>query len=188
MLLALLLTATALLPAQAGGSGKVFLTQEEALELAFPKAEVEKETVYLTKEQRAEVEELAGSDLDSAVVRRYTARDAKGRLLGHAYFDRHKVRTLPEVLMVVVGPDGKVKRLEVLAFSEPLDYLPKGNWYAQFLGRELDDELRIKNKIHNAAGATLTARATLGAVRRSLAVDLVLGAPAPEDDEEGGGR
>ncbi len=181
MLTAALICLSALLSAPAeGGSGKVFLTQQEALTLAFPKAKVEKRTHYLEDAQRKQAEKAAGSKIGKGVVRSYTARDASGALLGTAYFDRHKVRTLPAVLMVVVAPDHSVQRIEVLSFAEPLDYLPKGKWFGQFLGKKLGPELALKKQVRNASGATLTARSTTAAVRRTLALHQALHGPAPK--------
>lgn len=161
---------------------RVLLTVDEALELAFPGCRVERTTVYLTEEQLARARELAGGEVESALVRPYVARCARGAG-GVAYFDTHRVRTLPETLMVVVGADGEVDRIEVLAFREPPDYLPREAWYEQFAGRGLDPELELKRGIRGVTGATLTARATTGAVRRVLALDRVIrdaGALEPE--------
>lgn len=160
------------------------LTVQEALALAFPKARFERTTVYLTRGQLAAVEKLAGESLPRKVVQVHTARDARGRLLGRAFFDRHRVRTLPETLMVAVDPTGRVLRLEVLAFGEPREYLPPGAWYAQFRGRRLDKDLQIKRGIRGVAGATLTARATTAAVRRVLALHQVLFPPPKEPPEK----
>ena len=102
-----------------------------------------------------------------------------------AYLDSHVVRTLPETLLVLVGPDGHVRRIEVLSFDEPPDYLPRAVWYAQFQGRGLDDELKLKRAIQPVAGATLSARATLEAVRRVLAIDRVLGERAAAEPKDG---
>ncbi|RMH03106.1 MAG: FMN-binding protein [Planctomycetota bacterium] len=172
-----------LLPPAPGGGGKVFLTPDEALALAFPKARIEKKTHYLTAAQRRAAEKAAGAALPSAVVRSYTARDAAGRLLGTAWFDRHLVRTKAEVLMVVVAPDRKVARVEILSFAEPLDYLPKGPWYAQFRGRELGPRLALRKDIRPISGATLSARATVAAVRRVLAVHAAVFPPPPPEQE-----
>ena len=97
-----------------------------------------------------------------------------GKDAGTAYFDSHVVRTLPETLMVVVDPQGKVTRVEVLAFAEPEDYLPPGAWYGQFLGQGLSDDLALGHRIRSVTGASLTARATTEAVRRVLAIHQVL--------------
>jgi len=152
---------------------QVLLTLEEALKLAFPGCEVEKRTVFLTREQVKRASELAGEEIPSAIAYAYVARK-EGRLVGTAYFDAHRVRTLRETLMVVVDPAQRVRRMELCAFAEPKEYAPRAAWYAQFTGRELDDELNLKRGIRGIAGATLSARAATSAVRRLLAVHQVL--------------
>lgn len=152
------------------------LTQEEALRLAFPGADaVERRTAYLDEAQLARARALAGSEaqVESGVVVHYVATRA-GAPLGAAYFDAHRVRTLPEVLMIVVGTDHRVRRIEVVRFSEPPEYLPPGGWLGQFSGRALDGELSHKRGIANITGATLTARSVTAAARRVLALHQVI--------------
>jgi FMN-binding domain len=163
----------ALLSSAAPVYGKVFLTQEEALKLAFPGATVERKTAFLTESELQEAAMLSGGPRPSALAVAYAAtRD--GRLVGTAYFDTHVVRTQPETLMVVVDPAGAIARVEVLSFLEPEEYLPRAHWYAQLPGRILDDELSLKRGIRPVSGATLTARATTEAARRVLALHRVL--------------
>ena len=174
--LAACLAAALLGGAPGPAAGQLFLTQEEALELAFGvDATVERRTAYLSEEQVARIESLDGSDgeLDERVVTHYVATRA-GKPVGVAYFDAHRVRTLPEVLMVAVEPGGQVARVEVLKFSEPPDYLAPAGWLDQFDGRSLDDELAVERGIVNMTGATLTSRAVTRAVRRVLALHRVI--------------
>jgi hypothetical protein len=167
------------------GAAQVFLTQEEALALAFPDATgIVRETAFLNEEQAAAVEELTGASLDRRVATYYAAH-GDGGWLGVAWFDAHRVRTLEEVLMVVVSPAGAVQRLEVLKFAEPRDYLAPDGWMDQFTGRALSDDLDLKGDIVNMTGATLTSRAVTDAVRRVLAVQAVvdpMSKPAPGAD------
>lgn len=167
--LLLLLSALAALPAAA----KVFLTVDEALRLAFPGAQVKRRTAYLKDAEVRRARELAGVEVESALLTYYAATK-KGKPAGTAYFDRHRVRTLPETVMVVVDPRGKVARVEVLEFNEPEQYMPRGAWYGQLAGKGLDAELDLARGIRPVAGATLTARATTAAVRRVLALHQVL--------------
>lgn len=173
------LVALALLPVFAGlerpAAARVFLTVDEALRLAFPGCEVKRQTAYLTAEQLERARQLSGVEVPSALVTYYTAIKA-GAVQGTAYFDTHRVRTLPETLMVVVDPKGEVRRIEVLSFREPEEYMPKEIWYDQFEGQELDRELEIKRDIRPVTGATLTARATTTAARRVLAIHQVIAA------------
>ncbi|HEY6050815.1 MAG TPA: FMN-binding protein [Thermoanaerobaculia bacterium] len=165
------LGAASLLLAAGALEGKVFLSQEEALRLAFPAgAAVERRTVFLTAAQQKAVQKETGSErLPGALVTCY-AGTRDGRDLGTAYFDSHVVRTQAETLMVLVLPNGTIGRIEVLSFSEPEEYLPRERWYAQFSGRVLDDELAMRRGIRAVSGATLTARATTDAARRVLAI------------------
>jgi Na+-translocating ferredoxin:NAD+ oxidoreductase RnfG subunit len=60
--------------------------------------------------------------------------------------------------------------VEILAFDEPPDYLPKRAWLGQFSGKRLDDELSVKRGIRGITGATLSSQAVTDAVRRVLAI------------------
>ena len=158
------------------------LSQKEALGLAFPGCKVERATLYLTAAQQKRASVLAGEPARSALVPVYRARRGD-ELAGTAYFDVHRVRTLQETIMVVVDPKGRVSRVEVLAFDEPPDYLPRRPWYQQFEGRALDPELRLDRAIRPVTGASLTARATTAAVRRVLAVHQAVAESAPPQAE-----
>lgn len=173
------LGAGALLPARAGG--QAFLTQEEALALAFPPpASIERRTAFLDEASLARARRLAGeTKMESGIVTYYVGRSGN-RTVGYAYFDAHRVRTLPEVLMVVVTPEETVERVEVLKFSEPREYVAPERWLDQFEGRELDDRLSTRGGIVNITGATLTSRAVTRAVRRVLALHRAIhGGSAP---------
>lgn len=164
----------AALAAAAAADGKVFLTQEEALKLAFPGAKIERRTAYLTEAQQKAAQKHSGDEEPPSALATYYVGTKDGREVGMAYFDTHTVRTMPETIMVVVDPSGAIARIEVLSFSEPEEYLPKAHWYQQFQGRPLDDELSMKRGIRAVTGATLTARATTDAARRALALHRVL--------------
>jgi hypothetical protein len=169
-------------------AAKVFLTTDEALKVAYPGCSVQRETVYLTAEEKAEAALLAQVEIPSAVIHPYRAQcdtaaggtangaTASGATAsgGTAYFDTHRVRTLPQTIMVALRPDGRVARVEVLTFDEPDSYLPRGPWLAQFPGQALDSDLALRRDIRGIAGASLTARATVAAVRRVLAIHAVL--------------
>jgi len=171
-----------LLVTASSANGAVLLSQQQALAEAFPEAEVERLTAFLDQPQVRRIEELAGSEIESRVIIRYRGV-REGGVLGTAYFDSHLVRTLPETLMIVVGPDGDVMRIEVLSFDEPPDYLPREKWFEQFDGRGLDPELSLKRGIRGVTGATLSSRAVTTAVRRALAIHRVLEEFAADEDQ-----
>ena len=159
----------------AGPAGAQTLTQDEALALAFPGAEVERRTAFLDDTQLARASSLAGPDVDveSTVVTYYVAM-RRGEPAGVAYFDVDRVRTLPQVLMIVVGTDGRVVRVETVSFREPPEYRAPEGWLAQFHGRVLDNQLSLKGAIANITGATLTSGAVTRATRRVMALHSII--------------
>ena len=171
----LVVTAALATAAAFSADATVLITVDEALAQVFPGASTERETLFLTDDQLDRIENLAGQRPPSALVTRYVAM-AHGKTVGWAYLDTHRVRTLPETVMIAVDPDGEILRVEAVVFREPLDYLPPDRWYRQYDDRPLDNDLELKRGIRPITGATLTARATTDAVRRALATHQVLGA------------
>jgi len=154
--------------------GQVLLTQDEALRLAFPEpATIERRTAFLEQSQIDSVAMLAGSKPAGTLVTYYVGRSGS-ESLGAAYFDGHRVRTLPEVLMIVVTPGGRVERIEILRFSEPREYMAPDGWLDRFNEHHLDGDLENKNAVAGITGATLTSRAVTNAVRRTLALHEIL--------------
>jgi len=160
--------AVAACPAAAGA--KVFLSKEEALELAFPgAARVESRSVLLDAEQTKAVETASRAKLETRIFTLHTGYAEDGAILGYAFIDTQVVRTLPEACLIVLSPQGTVRTLRVLAFYEPEDYLPTDRWLGQFQGRELSPDLAVDRGIQGIAGATLSAGAITSGVRRALA-------------------
>jgi hypothetical protein len=149
---------------------KVFYSKSEALKLAFPEADrVEDKAILLGDEQAGRVEQLAKSRLESRLVTLYTGYRGS-ELLGYAFIDVHTVRTLPEAFLVVLSPAGEVRSLRLLAFHEPLEYMPSARWYQQFESKTIAAPLRLGGDIHGIVGATLSSRAATEGVRRALAL------------------
>jgi electron transport complex protein RnfG len=163
-----LLVVPAAAPARAAQS----LSLDEALRAAFPPpATVERRTAFLSPADLEAAREAAGRDvpITQAVVSYYVARRGETPV-GVAYFDSHRVRTLNEVVMVVVDPAGAIREVEVLRFAEPPEYRAGEGWLAQFKGRGLDERLSLEGAIVNLTGATLTSNAIVRASRRVLAL------------------
>jgi Na+-translocating ferredoxin:NAD+ oxidoreductase RnfG subunit len=141
--------------------------------MLLPGLAYERETRLLNEAEKAAYMEAAGQEEVGALITRYVARDG-GQIAGYAYLDKHRVRTLPETLMVALDADGVVVGVKVLAFREPAEYMAQDGWMEQFSGKTVADEIRMKKNIDGITGATLTARAVTQCVRRVLAAHHVL--------------
>lgn len=148
----------------------MFHSRESALRLAFPDADtVQKQELFLSREEAATAEREARVRLQSRLVTVYVG-SREGKVTGYALIETHRVRSLPETIMAVIDPDGRVRAVHVLAFHEPPEYAPGERWLTQFEGHALDDDLRVRGDIDGITGATLTANALTASVRRLLAV------------------
>ena len=166
--------AAAVISAAAVRAAPVYSSREEALARAFPPpATIERKTHFLTDTQRGKASRAARTKVDSSLVVAYVGRTVNG-ILGTAYFDTHTVRTMPETLLVVVRPDGTVGSIEVVAFGEPEDYLPRRRWLTLFQGRRLEPDLAVGRGLAHVTGATLTTRSITDAARRMLAIHAVI--------------
>ena len=148
---------------------KVFASQNQALREAFPEAtRIDRDSRILLKDDLAKVIGITKSNDQPKLVVLHTAWNGD-ELLGHAHIDVHNVRTKPEAFLIVVTPEGVVRSVRILAFHEPLDYLPTDRWYGQFSGKTKADRLRVGGDVHGVVGATLSAQAAARGVRRMLA-------------------
>ena len=165
---ALALLAALLAPARPAVAA-VYLTQTQALELAFPGARIERLEVVLTAAEKQAVEKRARVRAGSSIATGYAAWRGDS-LLGVAFFDQRTVRTMPGVFMTVIAPDTTIARVDVLAFHEPPDYQPPRRWLDRFFPRRLDDRLWPNRDLRNLSGATLSARAVTESARLALAL------------------
>ena len=166
---ALLALAIGVVPA-VSSNARTLMTRDQALASAFPAPQrVVREKLFLTPQQLADARRQSGVKFDDLLIVRYAASNGS-----FAYFDTHRVRTLPETVMVVVKADGSVERVDILSFDEPTDYFPKRRWIDQLLGRRLDRELALDRSIRPLSGASLTGAAIVNATRKVLALHHVL--------------
>jgi hypothetical protein len=150
---------------------RVFMTQPQALASAFPNGVTyTRQAIFLTPQQLAAAKKESGVDFKDQLVVRYAGANG-----AFAYFDTHRVRTLAETVMIVVGADGKIETIDILSFDEPPDYFPKRRWMDQLHGRKLDDDLSLNRAIRPISGASLTGRAIVNASRKILALHRAIG-------------
>ena len=150
--------------------GRVYSTREEALLRVFGEdAKVEKVNLYLSRD---EAEEIAKRAKVKDVSRLFTYyRGTKdGRTIAYVTFVSHVVRTKYAVTMVVLNPDLSIRKVEVVAFYEPEEYIPEGRWFKQFSGKRLTPSLWPRRDIQTVTGATLSVNTIVRETRKVLAI------------------
>ncbi len=152
---------------------EIFFSKNEAMELAFGKgAQVEQLSLFPDENQVAKIEQEAKVKLDSGLFTFYVGKD-QGKILGYAAIETNTVRTKPETLMIVLTPDGELRKVVTLAFHEPPEYLPPDRWFEQLYKRPLA-EMDFNKGVDGISGATLSTRSALNSIRKVMTIYQVM--------------
>jgi hypothetical protein len=151
---AVLAAAVTAAAAEGGAPGK----DEAVVRALFPgTGQVEAKDVLLGDDAVARIERLARARVKERLVTFYTA-SKDGRALGYAVIHSHVVRTKRETFAIAFEPDGRIRKISILAFLEPEEYRPSERWLRQFDGKGPQDRLAVGDDIAPISGATLSAR------------------------------
>lgn len=161
--LALLLLASSLTFAQVLGD-PVALTQR-----TFASKSVETQNIILNDTQLQQLTKSSQQPIDSKLYRIYVAKNGD-KTAGYGVLMNKKVRTKTAVALYLIGMDSKIKSIEIVAFNEPMEYLPTATWLNVFDQKSSANTLKLNQDIPTTTGATLSARAITDGARAALAL------------------
>jgi hypothetical protein len=148
---------------------EVFLSEDEALKLMFPKSErIRKESLRLTSEKKMQVEERIGWKFPEDSFEVYigeTGTQVDGYALIQNTIGKHK----PMTYMVGVDAQGRVSNVELLVFREARgSEVRTKRFNVQYEGKTVADPVRLNKDIINISGATMSVRSFSAGVKRVL--------------------
>jgi len=135
----------------------------------FSAKNVDTQNIILTNAQLQQLIKTSQQPIESKLYRIYVAKnDAK--ILGYGVLMSKKVRTKTAISLYLIGIDGKIKSIEIVAFNEPMEYLPTKTWLNVFDQKSSANTLKLNQDIPTTTGATLSARAITDGARAALAL------------------
>lgn len=139
----------------------------------FGAKSVDLQNIILSEAQFQQLSKASQQNVDTKLYRLYIAKnDAK--TLGYGVLLNKKVRTKTAISLYLIGTDGKIKSIEIVAFNEPIEYLPTKTWLDGFDNKSSANTLRLNQDIPTVSGATLSARALTDGSRIALSlIDIV---------------
>ena len=148
---------------------EVFLTEDEALKLMFPKSErIRKDLIRLTSEKKAQIEERIGWKFPEEFFEVYigeTGAQIDGYALVQNTIGKHKHMTY----MVGVDNTGACTNVELLVYREAKgSEVRTKRFNVQYEGKTASDPIRINKDIINISGATMSVRSISAGVKRVL--------------------
>ncbi len=151
------------------GHLEIYFTEEEAAKVMFPDSEkIRKDTLTLTAEQKAFVEEVIGWKFPETSFDIFIG-ETQGNIDGYALIQNTIGKHRPITYMVGVDSTGECSNFEVLVYREA-----RGNEIAtkrfnyQYHGKTIADPIRINRDIINITGATMSVRSASAGVKRVL--------------------
>ena len=148
---------------------EVYLTEDEALKLMFPKSErIRKDLIRLTSEKKAQIEERIGWKFPEEFFEVYigeTGAQVDGYALIQNTIGKHKHMTY----MVGIDNTGACTNVELLVFREAKgSEVRTKRFNVQYEGKTVHDPVRINKDIINISGATMSVRSISAGVKRVL--------------------
>ncbi len=171
MLLASLLAAALASPGpRPGGAVEVYLTEAQALKIAFPSADAsEKRVALLTADDRAAIAK-ATSVQDVPALFRYFIGRKGADVVGYAVIEDCLGKSEPITYMVATDAILAVSAVEILVYRESRGgEVRQSGWREQFAGKTPASSIRVGTDIRNVAGATISCRSVTDGVRMQLA-------------------
>ncbi|MBW1831323.1 MAG: FMN-binding protein [Deltaproteobacteria bacterium] len=152
----------------ASGHAQVYYSVRGLLAEQFRQSElVDFRRIQLSDEHREGIERQLGEKLEKSEYIFYVARSAN-RVDGYALFDREIGQHEYIDLATFFDPDGRVTRVEVVAYREPYgEGIRSKRFRKQFVGKEAASGFKPGRDIDVISGATLSARAMAKAVKRA---------------------
>ncbi|MGA1197427.1 MAG: FMN-binding protein [Candidatus Latescibacterota bacterium] len=147
----------------------VYLTQEQALQEAFPKADtLWSETFVPTPAQRKQIERRLGWRVTEPHFEVFQAR-YKNEHLGYAVITEQIGLYKPITFMVKVDTLGKNDGVWIMVYRESRGgEVKRQRFLTQYKGKQATSPIRLNRDIIGITGATLSVRALNGGVKKVL--------------------
>ena len=148
---------------------EVFLTEDEAIKLMFPKSErIRKDLIRLTSEKKTQIEERIGWKFPEESFDVYIG-ETGAQIDGYALIQHTIGKHKPMTYMVGVDHTGACTNVEVLVFREAKgSEVRTKRFNVQYEGKTVHDPVRINKDIINISGATMSVRSISAGVKRVL--------------------
>lgn len=151
-------------------SANLLISPIDAMNQSYgPDSKIIKENILLTNAKVEKIEKDAKVKLDDKIIRTFKA-SKNGKTLGFGILINRKVRSKNAVVLYVISADSVLKSVEIVAFNEPMEYIPSKNWMSQFENVKTDKMLKVGKEIPTITGATMSARSIVDGSRIAFAL------------------
>ena len=148
---------------------EIYLSEEEALKLMFPKStRIKKELLRIPADKKTVIEERIGWKFPEDSFEVYIG-ETGAQIDGYALIQNTIGKHKPMTYMVGVDARGHVSNVELLVFREARgSEVRTKRFNVQYEGKTVSDPVRLNKDIINISGATMSVRSMTAGIKRVL--------------------
>jgi hypothetical protein len=164
----------ALITAPMIAQAKIYISVEQAQKILFPNKTLTKTPILVTDDLQDRIRSASGIRHPFQGDRIWKVADGSWLIIDEVV-GKHEMITYA----VSLSPTGSVQGIEILEYVESYGYeVAEASWRKQFIGKTINDPVKLNQDIQNIGGATLSCKHLTDGVRRVLALyDLALKKP-----------
>ena len=143
---------------------EVYLSENQAAMILFPGVKLEAGWMNLSLPEMKSIAKISGERVPSDHIHVWWGPDRQAMIIDHV-LGKHEFITYA----VGITFDGKIKGIEIMDYRETYGYqIREAQWRRKFVGKSLQDPLKLDKDIPNISGATLSCAHVTNGVRRIL--------------------
>jgi hypothetical protein len=150
---------------------KIYISSEQAQQILFPNQSLSRSPVIISEDLQERMRVASSIRHPFRGDRIWRSPDG-GWLVIDEVVGKHEMITYA----VALSPTGTVSGVEILEYVESYGYeVAEAQWRKQFIGKTINDPIKLNQDIQNIGGATLSCKHLTDGVKRVTALyDLAL--------------
>lgn len=139
-------------------SAEMLISPIDAMNQSYgAKSKISEDNILLTNIQAKKIQEESNVKLETNIFKMFKAQ-LSGKTVGYGVLINRKIRSKNGVVLYLISTDSVLKSIEVIAFNEPMEYIPSKKWISQFENVKTQTQLNLSKDIPTITGATLSAK------------------------------
>lgn len=151
-------------------SAKMLISPIDAMNQSYgAKSKISEDNILLTNIQAKKIQEESNVKLETNIFKVFKA-EQNGKIIGYGVLINKKIRSKNGVVLYLISTDSVLKGMEIIAFNEPMEYIPSKKWISQFENVKTQTQLNLSKDIPTITGATLSAKSFVDGSKIAFAI------------------
>ena len=124
-------------------NAKIIISPVNAMKQAYPSSsKIDKKSITLTNAQAKKIQKRAKAKLKNKKIKVFKAMK-KNKIRGYGVLINKKVRSKNAAILYIISSYSVLKSIEIVAFNEPLEYIPSKTWMKKFENSKISKKIQL---------------------------------------------